>query len=194
MTSPYNYIGGYYDYKNDTIINLKNLYYDLKTIKYEINTTIRSMVYSNFNVELGSECLYIIEPMRTTPISYKQEIKCPNNDIIIISKNSEKNTIDIYKKQINKGYIYNSKNTQHVYKFFLSNVYKETNHFDTIDGVFEYATDGVFEDIEKNEKNEFTKKPLGIKIYSDNFSLISNEVKHDMIVELSERIKTLKID
>ena len=144
------------------------------------------MVYSKFDVELGSECLYIIEPMRTISISYKQEIKCPNNDIIIISKNSEKNTIDIYKKQINKGYIYNSKKTQRVYKFFLSNVYKETNHFDIIDD--------DTEKVEKNEIIEYTKKPLGIRIYSDNCSLVSEEVKYDLITELSERIKTLKID
>jgi len=163
------FVGAYLDCTNDTITPLPEFQDSEDSIKYDLNCIIRNLIYEKYDTVTRDEFLFILygykkDSVKNDNLVFTQELKI-NSDIVLIFIKKE-NSINIYEKNIKRGYIYNAKNTLQLYKFYFYSVDDNTN------------SDSVY-----SSENNIT----GCSTFA-----IRTPVSY--IDELRERISKLKID
>lgn len=164
------YSNGYIDYKSGKIISNETLFDNFNDVKYDLNWKILGMINEIYDIHLENKVLYSLyidsynSCEKNIKIDYKKSLK-------IIKKD---NTLDVFLKIINNGYIYNNNDTKHIYKFFINT--HEINDVTSMEGPSYLKKDTIYtEEYEHKYKN-------------------NNKVYSKLMIELSEKIKHLKTD
>lgn len=113
------FTNGYINYQTNEIISNEHVYITLDEAIYNINNYIIKIFYDLFDIFIETKSLFsFITIDNNNDNKCEKIIKISNGKILLIIKN--KDSLDIYSKHINKGYIYNSENTKHLFKFFIN--------------------------------------------------------------------------
>lgn len=158
------YTIGYIDYINNKFVSCDDIRPTLSLAIEDINYKILQLISENFDIHIQNK--YLFSQHKTSFVENK--IKINNlNSIFIVHNDGE--TMDVFYSHTINGYVYNSKNLIHYYKFYIN---KHIYHFKN-----------------KEEENEIIKSDFKFN-EKKNIPIIQN----DFLNELKRKIKTLKID
>lgn len=122
------FISVYTDYNNNELMYSDKTHTDLESAKYDLNYTITRLIYDKFNIQLTDEYLFINNPLNVK-LNIIQTININGTELIFIKNGL---TIDVYSKQLKKGYLYNNLKEEHVYKFCVIKVNKQNEQTESI--------------------------------------------------------------
>lgn len=127
------YTIGYIDFEKNSLISSDNLYIDLSIAAYDLNFTISDLILKKYDILLRNSFLFVCKDELKDSIN---NVKI-NKDINIVTEKKGME-IDIFFINEKKGYIYNSMNRNHIYKFFINkhsyNTTFQNNPIENLDG------------------------------------------------------------
>lgn len=202
-----NYTIGYFDFGTNTLKSSENLYTDISVAAYDLNFTISELILKKYDILLRNSFLFVCKDEFKDSVN---NIKI-NKDVNIVTekKGLEINIFFINEK---KGYIYNTNNKEHVYKFFIN---KHNHMNESLIKPFEVKESSSLNEKDDDTKNiekvlltsnkiklskEYTTPELSTLVEQDEdkeeIIMVENWLnKNDIFVkELSEKIKKYKVD
>lgn len=174
MSSNTIYTIGYLDYANDKFVSSKNVYTDIISASYDLNYTIQSIIFKKFDVLLPHKFTFI---PKNEKANCTNDLKLEYGKYLLINKNEY--TIDIYLKKEKKGYVYNSSENIHVFKFLIN----EHISGEPQAKAFNLDTD----ELKIQFEHELEAEPEVVEI------LLNNNYDN-LIKELTEKIQKFKTD
>lgn len=168
------YTIGYMDFSTNNFITSKNTYTDIISATYDLNYTIQSTILKKFDVLLPHKFTYVPNEER---VSVSNELKLEYSKSLILNKNEY--IIDIYLKKEKKGYMYNSNDIVHIFKFFVN----EHHQGEPKEQAFSTETELniQFDNVE-------------LELEPEVLEVVINNNHENLIRELREKIKKFKKD
>jgi hypothetical protein len=179
------FISVYTDYNNNELMYSDKTHSDLQSAKYDINYIITRIIHDKFNVQITDEYLFINNPLNVK-LNIIQTINVVNDIELIFIKNGL--TIDIYSKQLKKGYLYNNLKEEHVYKFCIIKVNKVNKENETIP-VFNNPSllITVYGKCKQPRNNE--REEIECETDTERFYASENESDNGSVIETTQEIK-----
>lgn len=155
------YTIGYLDCIKNEILSSENVYEDLSTAIYDINYKILEILASTFDINVQNKFLFLKDNEKN---HVKNNLKIDDTKSILFVKIDK--VIDIYLCEKKSGYIYNSENIRHYFKFYIN------KHLLDLDNTSEITDSNVI---------------LNYPIEPSNFK------NDDLMKELAEKLKRIKL-
>lgn len=178
------YTIGYVDYINNEISSSENVYNLFSSAIYDINYRILEIIEVKFDLNIQNKYLFSEEKLCEKFL--KNKLNIDNKKSLLFIRTDK--TIDIYLCETNKGYVYNSEDIRHYYKFYINK-----HHCD----FFNEDNDCNKENLNENNSLLFLKSPLQLlpDLLPQTLQPKENKRNHniDLINELKEKLKELKI-
>lgn len=155
------YTIGYLDCIKNEILSSENVYEDLSTAIYDINYKILEILASTFDINVQNKFLFLKDNDKN---HVKNNLKIDDTKSILFVKIDK--VIDIYLCEKKNGYIYNSENIRHYFKFYIN------KHLLDLDNTSEITDNNII---------------LNYPIEPSNFK------NDDLMKELAEKLKRIKL-
>jgi len=167
------YTIGYTDLSTNYFITSKNIYTDIVSAAYDMNYTIQTTILKKFDVLLPHKFTYV---PNNEKVSVSNELKLEYSKSLLINKNEY--VIDIYLKKEKKGYIYNSNDNLHIFKFFIN----------------EHQQGEPKEKAFNNDTEDQNIQFDNVELEPEVLEVVLNNNHENLIKELREKIKKFKKD
>jgi hypothetical protein len=203
-----NYTVGYIDFETYSLKVSENLYKDISVAAYDLNFTISDIILKKYDILLRNSYIFVCKEERKDSVN---TLKLSKDTSLLIKKKDLE--IDIHILNEKKGYIYNTNNTNHVYKFFIKkhndnlilkqDPFEVTQLFDECELIDIKDQNQIPESSEEKVNEEeivsdiIDKKTTEITFTSKQDLLVLENWlnKNDSFVkELTEKVKKYKVD
>ena len=162
------YTIGYVDYVKNEIESSNTIYPNKNCAFNDLNLILLNKIKDEFDIYLQNKYIFPTENTKKSNFSVNSEYRIQiSNETYLMFERSDK-YIDIFFSTIKKGYLYNSKNYQKYYKFFINTHIQDCN------------------DKTEPSRPESHKHTNLIRNLPNNYS--------NVLQELSDKIKTIKIE